>query len=452
MSKKRIIKFFSLALVLLLAVTALAGCGGGNDKKTETETQTQTQPVNLTVWWWGEQEAPGAQKWMDETVALYQKEHPNIKIKTVLQSTDQLVPAFKAAAAAKQGPDIQYFWGGVWTLEDAWAGSLVPLNDLIPAEEMKHYINNNERTFDGKQWGIGWYLSGNAIAYNKDLFNKAGLDPANPPKTWDEFIAACAKLKKAGITPVAAGVKDGWLGGWLWQLLNTQTLDSVDYIKKAAVGESKFTDEKYAQWWGKLKELKDKGYFNNDVASLDYQQGQDMWLQGKAAMVFGNDTFFPGWIKQMGVDKVGIMQVPVYGTGKMADTITVTAQGWGVTSWSKQQKEAANFLVFMHTPDRIKAWYDNTGVLPADDRFDASAVKLPQMKQMNEWYLTKPSLNMENFIPSMLEERGIFPGVQLLLSGEKNAKDAAALTEKAIKEWRSSNPAAVEKFKNWIGK
>ena len=45
-------------------------------------------PVHLVVWWWGEQEAPGAQKWMDETVANYEKLHPNVTIETVLQSTD----------------------------------------------------------------------------------------------------------------------------------------------------------------------------------------------------------------------------------------------------------------------------------------------------------------------------------------------------------------------------
>ena len=76
-------------------------------------------PAKLTVWWWGEQEAPGAEKWMTDTVAKYTAAHPNVTFETVLQSTDNLVTAFKTAAAAKQGPDIQYFWGGVWTLEDA---------------------------------------------------------------------------------------------------------------------------------------------------------------------------------------------------------------------------------------------------------------------------------------------------------------------------------------------
>ena len=84
------------------------------------------EPVKLVVWWWGEQEAPGAQKWLNETIAKYKEANPNVTFEAVLQSTDTLIPAFQSAAAAKQGPDIQYFWGGVWTLENAWNGAIDP--------------------------------------------------------------------------------------------------------------------------------------------------------------------------------------------------------------------------------------------------------------------------------------------------------------------------------------
>ena len=157
---------------------------------TEAPEAPPAEPVKLVVWWWGEQEAPGAQQFMDETIAMYQKENPNVTIEAVLQSTDTLIPSFQSAAAAKEGPDIQYFWGGVWTLENAWSGAIIPLDDLIPADEMNHYINNFERAYDGKQWGIGWYLSGNPMVFNPKLFEQAGLDPKNPPKTWDELKAA----------------------------------------------------------------------------------------------------------------------------------------------------------------------------------------------------------------------------------------------------------------------
>jgi raffinose/stachyose/melibiose transport system substrate-binding protein len=432
-------------LALLCLVLLTVGCS-------KNDVSNSSEKKELTIWWWGDQEAPGAKKWMEETVKKFEDKNPNIKIKTVLQSTDNLIPAFKAAASSQQGPDIQYFWGGVYTLEDAWQGNIVPISDYIPKEELAHYINNSERTYDDKVWGASWYLSDNAMPYRKDVFKKAGLDPENPPKTWDEFLAACEKIKKSGFIPLTAGVKDGWLGGWIWQLLGKQTLDSNKDMLKVAVGEANYTDPKYSQWLDRLAELKEKGYINNDVTSLDYQQGQELFLQGKAAMILGNDTFFPKWIEQVGSENIGIANIPTYGTGAMADTVTVTAQGMGITSWSKHKKEAAKFIIYMHDNERLNAWYKDTGVFPADDRFDSSQISSPQMKQMFELVKTKSSVNLENFAPSILEEQAIFPGVQMILSGEKKPKQVAKDAEDALERWRKENPDAFENFKNWLKK
>jgi raffinose/stachyose/melibiose transport system substrate-binding protein len=427
-------------LVLGCAAAAFAGgqSGAGAEK------------VSLTIWWWGEQEAPGAEKWMADTVKAYQAAHPEVSFQTVLQSTDDLVPAFKTAAAAKQGPDIQYFWGGVWTLEDAWAGSLVPISDYMPASEYKHFISNVEREYEGKLWGMGWYLSGNSMAYRKDSFKKAGLAPEGNYVPWADFLKACSQLKGAGIIPIAGGLKDGWFGGWIWQLLGKQGLDSAEDFKKASVGEAKFTDARYADWWSRLNDLKQAGYWNADINSLGYQEGQDLFVRGEAAMIFGNDTFYPGWMKQVGQENFGVMKIPLWGKGKLAPTYTVTAQGLGITSWCAHKKAAADVLVFMHTKQRLEAWYADTGVFPADDRFDTSKVAIPQMKQVFQWIKGDAGPNLENFIPSILDEQGNFAGCQLLFAGEKTPAECAELQQTVIEKWRKDSPEAVENFRKWI--
>lgn len=443
-----------LLLHLALLVVLLAGCVAPAAQQTSAPPPAETSPaaekIKLVVWWWGEQEAPGAQKWMDETIAKYQEANPNVTIEAVLQSTDTLIPAFQAAAAAKEGPDIQYFWGGVWTLESVWSGALIPLDDLIPAEERAHYINNFERAFDGKQYGIGWYLSGNPFVYNPKLFEKAGLSLTDLPDTWDELKAACTKLNEAGIIPIAGGLKDGWFGGWLFSIIGRQPHDSEKAFMEAAVGKAKFTDPQFAEWWSRLKELIDAGCWNEDINSLDYQQGQDLFVQGKAAMIFGNDTFLKGWADVIGWDQIGVMPVPKYGSGKLADTYVVTAQGWGITSWSKYPKQAADFLMFMHTPERLNAWFQYTGVFPADDRLDTSLIAIPQLKQIFEWDTTRSGPNLENFIPSMLDEQSNFAGVQLLFAGEKTPEELAQMAEEVIAKWREQNPDAVKNFELWL--
>jgi multiple sugar transport system substrate-binding protein len=389
---------------------------------------------------------------MDETVKLYEAAHPNVTIDTVLQSTDSLIPAFQSAAAAKSGPDIQYFWGGVWTLEPLWtSGALLPLDNLIPTDEMSHYINNFERSYDGKQYGIGWYLSGNPMVYNPKLFAKAGLDPQNPPQTWDDLIAACQKLNAAGITPVSGGMKDGWFGGWLFSILARQSHDTYKDFMSASVGNAKFTDPQFAGWWTALDQLKNANCWNKDIGSVDYQQGQDMFVQGKSAMIFSNDTFLKGFADTPGFgwDSMAVMMVPKWASGKMADEYITTAQGWGITSWSKYPEQAADFLMFMHSADRLGAWWADTGVLPADNRMDASLITQPIQKQIFQWDTTVAGANLENFIPSQLDNDGNMAGVQLLFSGDKTPAELAQLSEDTITKWRTQNPDEVNNFLIW---
>ncbi|MGQ9626116.1 MAG: extracellular solute-binding protein [Anaerolineae bacterium] len=408
------------------------------------------EQIILTLWWWGEQEAPGAQNWLEETIALYEEAHPGVKIEHVLQTTSGLMPAFQAAAEAKKGPDIQYLWGGIWTLEHAWKGDIVPISDYWPQEEIDHLISNEERTYNGKLWGVSWYLSGNAMAYNKALFQKAGLNPENPPETWEDFLATCQALKDSGIIPLAGGLRDGWFGSWLWQMLGKQALDSPEELKRAIAGETHFTDPELAACWEKLQELRDKGYWNENIISLDYWQGQEIFVQGRAAMIFANDTFFPGWIELM-EENLGVMKIPIWGTGKLASGYVVAAQGFSITSWSPHKKEAADFLLFMHKEDRLRSWYEHTGLLPADDRFDPAAIKIPQMRQVFEWILENPAPNLENFIPPVLDEQANFVGCQKLFAGEMDAEGAATLQEEVISRWREQNPEALANFKAWEG-
>jgi multiple sugar transport system substrate-binding protein len=218
--KKSLLLFMSILLIGAL----LVGCATPTAAPTEAPaapaaaTEAPAQPasgekIKLVIWWWGEQEAPGAQQWMDETIANYTKEHPNIEIEAVLQSTDTLIPSFQAAAAAKQGPDIQYFWGGVWTLENVWSGALVPLDDLI----LPRRRDPTSTTLSGRMTancGYGLVSLRKPVRLQPTLFEQAGLDPENPPKTWDDLKAACGKLNAGWRHSDCRGFKDGWFGGW----------------------------------------------------------------------------------------------------------------------------------------------------------------------------------------------------------------------------------------------
>jgi len=444
MVKRRTVMFAVLAAVVAIA----AGCGSssGDSSGSGSTPASSTGPVKLTMWWWGDQEAAGMKNFVADSVQKYEAEHPNITIDTVLQSTDNLMPNFAAAAKAKQGPDIEYRWGGIWNLQDAWDGNLAAVSDYIPQDELAHYLNASEDTSGGKVWTAPWYVQPSfPVLYRKDILKDAGV---TVPTNWDEFLAACDTLNSKGITPIAGGVKDGWFGGWLYSIMGSQSLTSIDDLKEAVVGDKKFTDPEFAEWWSKLQEMIDHKCWNDDIGSQELYQAQQTWVDGKSAMTISAGTEVGNFVKKVGVDKVGVMAMPAYGDGIGAGKLGSTSQTLGISSWSPHKQEAADFIMYLHTPERLAAFYKATGALPADDRFDSSSITVPQVKDLFD--MSKDgSPYLENFIPTDLDSKGNFEGVQLMFAGSESAQEAAANMEKEMDRIRTIQPDLIDNFKEW---
>ena len=446
---------YRLFALLLVSAMLLAGCAQATATQqapapAATEAPKE-EPIELTFWYWAESDAPGADAWMAETVEAYKKIKPNVTMTVVPQSTDTLISAFQAAATAKSGPDIASQWATGPVLGFVWQDALVPVSDYVPADELKNWLNTNENTYSGKVWAAPMYLIGIDVMYNKDMFAKAGVTaPDSGRWTWDEFIAACDKLKAAGTTPWVIGDKDGYGGAWWFANLGIQSLDSTDDLRQAIIGKNSFTDEHYTGWYKALDDMVKKGYFNEDVMSLDLSQGASAFGQGKAAMAFGTDGMIKQALTDLGADKVGVMKTPKLGTGKLADVGNATQSiSFFITKWSKNPQAAADFLVFMHTADRLSSWYKHTGVVAADARFDSSLVTDPILKQMLQWETTGPQIWLENYLPGQVDSDGDLVAGQQIFAQSGSPTDAAATWQRAAETWRNQHPDELKNWENW---
>ena len=77
------------------------------------------------MWWWGEQEAPGLEKWLNDTIAKF-KEETGHTIEPTLQDTAVVISEFQTASAANDAPDMQFLWNAIYHMETAWLGYLEP--------------------------------------------------------------------------------------------------------------------------------------------------------------------------------------------------------------------------------------------------------------------------------------------------------------------------------------
>ena len=131
---------------------------------------------NIKMWWWGEQEAVGIQKWMDDTIKKF-KAQTGASVSPTLMDTAQVIPQFTKAAAAGSVPDVQFLFNGIYHMENAWLGYLKPLDGLVSAETIKQGGGTTMSNYEGKTYRTGFYSLGFGVQYNKEHFDKAGLNP-----------------------------------------------------------------------------------------------------------------------------------------------------------------------------------------------------------------------------------------------------------------------------------
>jgi len=443
---------FVLRLLAACSLAALVvGAGFSRGSVAASPHTQQRAAITLTYWWWAESDVTGADNWMRQTIALFEKAHPTIQIKLEIQSTDSLISNFEAAAAAHKGPDLATQWATIPVISQAWAKAIVPLSDYIPKSEIAHWASASENAYAGKVWGMPLYVIGIPIVYNKSLFHKAGLNPDAHPRTFAQFLALCAKLKAKGILPFALGNKDGSGGAWFWSTIGKSSLNSVDDIKRAVVGQTGFTNPKFTAWLSALQHMIASGYISNDVASVDLNTGFTPFVQGKAAMTFSTDANIVSYAKTLGEKNIGVFPPPALGSGKLGSYYDATqSSSEMITTWSAHKREAAQFLMFMHTPARLAALYDQTGAFPADNRFNVHAIKDPLQRQMLTWDLNLPNVWLENFVPTQLDTNGDRTAGETVTSGG-TADTAGQLWERTARQWRASNLGDLQRFKSWIG-
>ena len=200
-------------------------------------------------------------------------------------------------------------------------------------------------SYEGKQYAAPTVYYSWGMFYRKDLFQKVGI--ANEPKTWNEFLDDCKKLKAAGIAPIAVGGRDAWtLAGWFDYL--DLRLNGNAFHQKLMAGEVPYTDARVKKVYTTWKQLLDAGYFIDNSLSYDLDAAQPFLFQGKASMMLMG-TFITGGFSPTVKTQMGYFQFPII------DSNVPTAEDGPVETLNipakaKNKADARAFLAFTETP------------------------------------------------------------------------------------------------------
>ncbi len=179
------------AAVVAGAVFTVTACGSG--------APDEGSDGAVTVEFWQNQFSDEDNAWYKETVAAFNESQDDIHVKLTVVPGDAWDQKLKSAQAAGNAPDM-YTMNYSAVPMKARNQQIAPITEYIDDSAWADLDTRflDAVTVDGEQFAYPLLYEPSALLfYRTDLFEAAGLDPATPPQTWDELLAAGTALKDA---------------------------------------------------------------------------------------------------------------------------------------------------------------------------------------------------------------------------------------------------------------
>jgi sn-glycerol 3-phosphate transport system substrate-binding protein len=235
-----------------------------------------------------------------------------------------------------------------------------PITDYISEDDKNDILSQfwNGVTRQREIYAFPFNHSVQVLYYNKDAFEKAGLDPDKPPKTWEDVIKYGKKLTKDFDG-------DGTIDQW-GILVSLEGVFGFTPLIRQVGGEFLNNDRTKALFNSeegvRVMELVQKMAYEYKIMPSNWTlfEGTSAFLQGKIAMgpitcagiKFAEDNL--PW-------KLGIAPLPYI------ENKSVLLGGAGLVIFSKsshRRKAAMNFISWLTNKENSIRWHEKTGYLP----------------------------------------------------------------------------------------
>ena len=379
-----------ITILLLIVVVAVAACSGSQPATTEggqkvvevtkivevtkvVETEKpaeETIPDGATVINFWHAFGGGRKLLIERMVADYNYTHPGVYVKVENKGSyrDTLNASILAAQQGNPPHIVQIFEVGSQLALDS--GIFVPFEDNAPdwihMDDLIGGVSNYNR-FDGKFYSMPWNSSNPILYYNKDIFRKAGLDPEQPPETFEDMLAACDKIVSSG----AAKNCVSWpLHGWFfeqWMANMGAELADNGNGREARATSVNLTDapaKEIVGWW---KTMYDKGYYAYSGKLEDWDGADAIFVSGQAAMEITSTSDVVN--RQNDAAENGFE----LGTGYLPYPANSERQGvivGGASMWmsgghpDNEMKAATDFVTWFTNTENAVRWHKATGYFP----------------------------------------------------------------------------------------
>lgn len=369
-------RFLGVLLTACMLVASMSACANKDVKVEEPKKVEETQKevamddgktiVYWSMWEATEPQGIALQKAIDSYV-----EETGIKVDVQFKGRKGQREGLKAALDA--GAKIDIFDEDIDRVNGTWAEYLLDLEDLAKATNYEETANKGlmaavREVADGTLKSIPYQPNIFAFFYNKDLFMEAGIE--KEPKTWEEFLEVCQKLKDKDITPITCddAYSDCMIGYHLGRLGGEAKVREI-------VLEGKWDDPIVMQLAKDYEELAKRGFFSPNIGSNVWPTGQNTELALGEVAMYLNGSWLPNEVVGVAGEDFnwGCFSYPAVTNGAIAtatgtDASNFGAQVFGINKNSDVSKEAFDLIVKMTKGEFDKELAMMSNGIPADSQ------------------------------------------------------------------------------------
>ncbi|WCE01542.1 ABC transporter substrate-binding protein [Streptomyces sp. HUAS 31] len=252
--------------------------------------------------------APQAKAAMEDLVAAYGKKGTgDVSLNTVAAETFRTqLPTYLTSA---NPPDVYTWYPG--SVADAYAKKdlLLGLDDLWGSSELKRYskaLNSLCTSSSGKKVFVPATYYWWGMFYRKSNFAKWGV---SEPKSWDDFLDLCDKLKSKGVAPIGlgAGGNTAWVASAWFDYLDIR-INGAKYHRELLAGKHRFDDPEVRKVFDRWQEV--LPYFDPNGTAGAFQDATTALLNGRSGMMLIG-TFFADAAPKDALDDIDFFRFPI---------------------------------------------------------------------------------------------------------------------------------------------
>jgi ABC-type glycerol-3-phosphate transport system substrate-binding protein len=294
-------------------------------------------------------------------VAEFERANPGITVDPVNIPFDGLEPKILTALATDTAPDIVRVDVG-FLPKLAMRGAVHPLDEYADEEVTQELrpVTLASCMIDGRLYGMPDQVNGLCLFYHREMFVEAGLDPDDPPETWDEFVEYARKLtdQKKGIFGFGMRNSLWWSLPFIYSYggnILTDDNEKCALSEPGAVAGFQFKVDLYSK---------------HRVEGGAWRAGgirDDVGFQSrKYAMVFNGPWAVKG-LEASGID-FGVALIP---TGPAGRATNVGGNNLAILSTCRHPGEAYKFLRHIVSRESQARWANELGQIPVNRAADA---------------------------------------------------------------------------------